>query len=86
MERKLKVALVGLGFGGCFAEIYKEHPNVSELVLFDIDKARENEFKNRLGITSNYDTFEDVLADVTKCSSVECREALRMYCSDGYNS
>ena len=65
MERKLKVALVGLGFGGCFAEIYKEHPNVGELVLFDIDKAREIEFKNRLGITSNYDTFEDVLADET---------------------
>ena len=65
MERKLKVALVGLGFGGCFAEIYKEHPNVGELVLFDIDKSREIEFKNRLGITSNYNTFEDVLADET---------------------
>lgn len=63
MEKKLKVALVGLGFGGCFAEIYKEHPNVGELVLFDTDKGRENEFKKWLNITTNYDTFEDVLAD-----------------------
>ncbi|MBE5940842.1 MAG: Gfo/Idh/MocA family oxidoreductase [Lachnospiraceae bacterium] len=63
MDKKIKVAVVGLGFGGCFAEIYKEHPNVSEVVLYDTDKKREEEFKKRLGITENYDTFEDILKD-----------------------
>lgn len=65
MTKKLKIALVGLGFGGCFAEIYKEHPNVGELVLFDTDKVREEEFKKWLGITTNYETFEDILQDPT---------------------
>ena len=63
--KKIKVALVGLGFGGCFAEIYKEHPNVGELVLFDVNKDRESEFKTHLGITSNYECFEDILKDET---------------------
>ena len=35
--KKLNVALVGLGFGGAFAGIYKAHPDVGELTLFDID-------------------------------------------------
>ena len=25
--QKLNIALVGVGFGGCFAGIYKNHPN-----------------------------------------------------------
>ena len=37
--KKLKIALIGLGFGGCFADIYHEHPDVGELVVFDTDKA-----------------------------------------------
>ena len=35
--KKINVALVGLGFGGAFAGIYKAHPNVGELTLFDPD-------------------------------------------------
>ncbi len=35
MEKKLNIALVGLGFGGCFAEIYKRHPHVGERSLSD---------------------------------------------------
>ena len=33
--KKLRVALVGLGFGGAFAKIYKDHPNVDSLVIYD---------------------------------------------------
>ena len=33
--KQLNVALVGLGFGGAFAAIYKEHPLVGELTLCD---------------------------------------------------
>lgn len=38
--KKLNVALVGLGFGGAFAKIYKVHPNVESLTLFDTDDGR----------------------------------------------
>ncbi|MCC8101059.1 MAG: Gfo/Idh/MocA family oxidoreductase [Clostridiales bacterium] len=61
--KKVNVALVGLAFGGFFSEIYKVHPNVGRLILFDTDKAREENLCKRLGITERYDSFEDILKD-----------------------
>lgn len=63
--KKINVALIGLGFGGCFADIYKAHPSVERLVLFDIDKNREKMFRDRLGITEEYETLDAILADKT---------------------
>lgn len=63
MTKKINVALVGLAFGGFFSEIYKEHPNVGRLVLFDTDKVREDNLCKRLGIEERVDTFEDILKD-----------------------
>ena len=37
--RKLVIAVVGLGFGRCFAELYHLHPQVAEVVLCDADQA-----------------------------------------------
>ena len=47
--KKLNVALVGLGFGGAFADIYKHHPNVGELTLFDTNTALLHQFRDHLG-------------------------------------
>lgn len=44
--KKMNIALVGLGFGGAFAEIYKEHPNVGELTLFDTNDEVLNKVLN----------------------------------------
>lgn len=62
--KKINVALVGLGFGGAFAPIYKEHPDVGELTLCDPNT-------NRLKQTCEYigggvrcvDSYDAVLAD-----------------------
>ena len=32
--KKINVALVGLGFGGAFLPIYKEHPLVGKIKIF----------------------------------------------------
>lgn len=61
--KKINVALIGLAFGGYFSEIYKNHPDVDRLVLFDVDKKREKNLCQRLGITEEYDTLEDILKD-----------------------
>lgn len=61
--KKINVALVGLGFGGAFAEIYKEHPMVGELAVFDTDKALEKTFREKLGIKKEYASLEDILKD-----------------------
>ncbi len=62
--KKLHVALVGLGFGGAFAEIYKEHPDVGEVSIFDTDTALCREFAERFGLRQR-DSFEEILQDET---------------------
>ena len=62
---KIRVALVGLGFGGAFVDIYKQHPNVETIGIFDIDKELTARFVRQLGIQKVYDSFEDILADDT---------------------
>lgn len=49
MKRKLNVALVGLGFGGAFAEIWKAHPDVDQLTICDTNPAVLEKFKMSLG-------------------------------------
>ena len=61
--RKINVALVGLGFGGAFADIYKHHPNVNCIGLFDTDEGVMKEISEHLGITKTYDSFEEILGD-----------------------
>ena len=61
--RKINVALVGLGFGGAFAGIYKEHPNVGELTICDIDAERAKATSDWIGGCRIASRLEDVLAD-----------------------
>ena len=60
--RKINVALIGLGFGGAFVEIYKKHPNINNLVVFDLDKKLEKEFEKRFDVKVS-PSFEDILND-----------------------
>jgi len=63
MGMKINVALVGLGFGGCFAEIYKEHPNIGKLGIFDIDKGLTDAFDKKLETAEVYSSFDDIIND-----------------------
>ncbi len=64
--KKLNVALVGLGFGGAFAEIYKTHPNVGELTLYDTKLELLQRFREHLGNDVKLaESFEAILADST---------------------
>jgi predicted dehydrogenase len=63
MGKKINIALVGLGFGGAFAAIYKEHPDVGSIALFDTD---ENVLKNSadyFGVEKTYGSFKEILND-----------------------
>lgn len=62
---KLKVVLVGLGFGGAFAPIWSDHPDVGEFGICDLDPARLGPWKERLPNAIIYNSFEDILADET---------------------
>lgn len=61
--KKVNVALCGLGFGGAFAEIYKCHPNVESISIFDTNKALLKNFSDAMGISKTYESFEQLLND-----------------------
>ncbi|MES2461768.1 MAG: Gfo/Idh/MocA family oxidoreductase [Armatimonadota bacterium] len=65
MTRKLNIALLGLGFGSCFAEIYQAHPDVETLTLCDANPERLQKHAAETGVTRTLATLDEVLADPT---------------------
>ena len=62
--KKINVGLVGLGFGGAFANLYANHPNVGTLGLFDTDLARAQEVAASLDRSAKvYGAFDEMLRD-----------------------
>jgi len=60
---KINVALVGLGFGGAFAKIYRDHPNVDVIGLYDVNSELLDKSMEYTGITVKYNSFDEILAD-----------------------
>lgn len=61
--KKINVALVGLGFGGAFLPIYREHPQVGKVKIFDINTALQDHFLKEVGADGCYSSFEEILND-----------------------
>ena len=61
--QKLSVVLCGLGFGGAFAPIYRDHPDVRFIGLFDTDTEKLEQTSKQLGIPRIYHSYEDVIND-----------------------
>lgn len=62
--KKINVALVGVGFGGAFVDIYKHHPNVGEVSLFDTDPIKLSAFSQKYSVKV-HSSFEEILMDKT---------------------
>jgi len=62
-DRKVKVAIVGLGFGAEFIPIYQKHPNADMYAVCRRNRAELNKIGDAAGIAKRYDKYEDVLAD-----------------------
>jgi predicted dehydrogenase len=59
---KLRIAVVGLRFGGSFPPIYAKHPDVAEVTICDRDAATLNSFGDKFGFARGTTRLEDVLA------------------------
>ena len=55
--KKINVALVGLSFGGSFAPIYKNHPYVNTIGIFDLNKELMEKTAELNGIQKTYSSF-----------------------------
>lgn len=60
---KVRVAIIGLGFGAEFIPIYKNHPNAEMYAICQRNKAKLDQIGDALGIKTRYTRYEDVLAD-----------------------
>ena len=62
-DKKIRVAIVGLGFGAEFIPIYQRHPNAEMYAICRRDKAELDACGDRFGIAKRYTSYEDMLAD-----------------------
>lgn len=64
MSDKVNIALVGLGFGSVFADIYRSHPDVGTLTLCDANPQRlEKHHRPASGRDRTASSLDEVLAD-----------------------
>lgn len=60
--KKINIALVGVGFGGAFVDIYKHHPNVGEITLFDTNPIKLSTFSQKYSLRT-HSSFDAILQD-----------------------
>ncbi len=63
LNRKINVAVVGLGFGGAFVGIYRDHPDVGSVKVFDLDGEKSRRMVRDGCADGTYECFEDILGD-----------------------
>jgi predicted dehydrogenase len=61
-QDKIRVAVVGLGFGAEFVPIYKDHPAVQWVAICDADAQRLDHTAARFGIARRYRDVAEVVA------------------------
>lgn len=61
MDRKIKVAVVGLNFGGEFPEIYRKHPYVEAVALCEKDAEKLKNYGTVLGYEELYEDYDRLL-------------------------
>jgi predicted dehydrogenase len=63
VNKKVNVAVIGLGFGAEFLPIYKKHPNASIAAICQRDKTRLNEIGDAFAIEKRYTDYDELLQD-----------------------
>jgi len=62
-DRKVRVAIVGLGFGAEFIPIYQAHPNAEMYAICRRDKAELERCAKQFGIPKTYTDYDELLKD-----------------------
>jgi predicted dehydrogenase len=62
-DKRLKAAIIGLGFGAEFIPIYQKHPQADIHAICRRNEAELNKVGDVFGIEKRYTAYQDVLAD-----------------------
>jgi len=60
-KEKIRVAVVGLGFGKAFVPIYKDHPNIAAVAICDTNRNVLDETGDLYEIDRRYTDYHDIL-------------------------
>jgi predicted dehydrogenase len=63
MEKKINVAIIGLGFGAEFIPIYQRHPNANMFAICQRDENKLNSIGDAFGIERRYTDYDELLKD-----------------------
>ena len=61
--KRVKVAIIGLGFGAEFIPIYQQHPNAEMYAVCQRNTERLKAVGDAFGVEKRYANYDDVLAD-----------------------
>ena len=62
-EKKINVAIIGLGFGAEFIPIYQRHPNAAMYAICQRNKIHLDQTGNAFGIEKRYTDYDELLKD-----------------------
>ncbi|MFO0809908.1 MAG: Gfo/Idh/MocA family oxidoreductase [Gemmataceae bacterium] len=63
MSQKVRVAIVGLGFGAEFIPIFQAHPDAEMYAICQRTKSKLDEVGDKFGVKVRYTSYEDLLKD-----------------------
>lgn len=62
-QRKINVAIAGLGFGAEFIPIYQQHPGANLVAICQRTRSRLDEIGDAFGIQKRYTSYDEMLQD-----------------------
>jgi predicted dehydrogenase len=62
-DRKVRVAIVGLGFGAEFIPIFQAHPDAEMYAICQRTRSKLDQVGDRFGIKTRYSSYDDLLKD-----------------------
>ena len=62
-DKKVNIAIIGLGFGAEFIPIYQKHPNANLVAICQRNEAKLNELGDAFAIEKRYTSYDEVLQD-----------------------
>ena len=62
-NKKVNVAMIGLGFGAEFIPIYQKHPNANVYAICQRNAEKMNKIGDHFNIEKRFTSFQDVLKD-----------------------
>ncbi|HSJ66736.1 MAG TPA: Gfo/Idh/MocA family oxidoreductase [Anditalea sp.] len=62
-QKKINIAIVGLGFGAEFIPIYQKHPNANMYAICQRNQSKLDEIGDAFGIEKRYTDYDELLKD-----------------------